>query len=137
MAAPAAALKVPVGAGSCTSVARRGVVGGTAAIFAAQLARSAAFAYDTIPEAAPDFAAAERKRKEREQIVKKETEALMPYVKKIESTTTAEDFEKVRARRAEDALPARRYSRRARKVRSSPRTEFAPERAPPVLLACA
>eukprot|EP00962_Isochrysis_galbana_P038223 scaffold13537_cov115-Isochrysis_galbana.AAC.1 len=97
-AAPAVALNVPVGAGAGTCMqARRGVLGGAAAIFVSQLTRSAASAYDTIPEAAPDFAEAERKRKERELVVKKETEALMPYVKKIEATTTAEEFEKVRA----------------------------------------
>jgi hypothetical protein len=104
--APALTLKVPVTAGAGPSAhVRRGVLGGAAALFASQLARSAAFAYDTIPEAMPDFAEAERKRKAREQIVKKETEALMPYVKKIEATTTAEEFEKVRASRP-SAAPA-------------------------------
>lgn len=78
LAAPAAALKVPIGS---SVQARRSVLGGAAAMFASQLTRSAASAYDKIPEAMPDFAEVECKCKGREQVVK-----------------TAEEREQVRAR---------------------------------------
>uniref|UniRef100_A0A7S4B5R8 Uncharacterized protein n=1 Tax=Chrysotila carterae TaxID=13221 RepID=A0A7S4B5R8_CHRCT len=55
---------------------------------------SQAFAYDSIPTATPDFAAAEKARKEREVLIEKETAALIPYVEKIEAATNADTFEK-------------------------------------------
>ncbi|EOD35390.1 hypothetical protein EMIHUDRAFT_449195 [Emiliania huxleyi CCMP1516] len=87
LSAPALTPSVP-GAG------RRAVLAGASSILASKLATSAAVAYDEIPVATADFAEAEKKRKAREDLIKKETALLQPYVKAIEKAQSAEEFEK-------------------------------------------
>jgi len=94
-AAVAHALKVPVPSQAALQ-GRRSVLAGAGALFAPLFASQLASAYDTIPQAAPDFEMAEKKRKERDAKVKQATGTLLPYVSKIEATTTASEFEEVR-----------------------------------------
>ena len=89
----ASALRVPVKPQTTASMGRREFASvaavGAASLFGLPLA---APAYDSIPTVDADFAKAEKLRKEREAIAKAGAAVVNKYVKKIEASTTKDDF---------------------------------------------